>query len=270
MGKKNNLLNQYLEKAEIFAEFCNAVIYGGQTEIRAQDLAEAQQNYARMKRGRDGVLRSRVRERDVIKLLCRTPHFVKIAVENQDSLHFGMPFRCREYDDMEIGAQISELERKHRAAKDLQEEHFRTGLRDLIALLKRREDREAMGKYLAENQERLEHLDSELYDLLCVMLNLGSLRRRKEKYYNEETEDYRMCTAFREMMADSRKEGRREGIEIGERRGEKRGEKRGIALGEQRLSMLIERLNHDNRHEDILRVCADVSVRQQLYLEYSL
>ncbi len=79
-----------------------------------------------------------------------------------------------------------------------------------------------------------------------------------------------MCTAFREMMADSRKEGRREGIEIGERRGEKRGEKRGIALGEQRLSMLIERLNHDNRHEDILHVCADVSVRQQLYLEYSL
>ncbi len=329
MGKKNNLLNQYLEKAEIFAEFCNAVIYGGQTEIRAQDLAEAQQNYARMKRGRDGVLRSRVRERDVIKLLCRTPHFVKIALENQDSLHFGMPLRCREYDDMELVTQFSGLKRQHRAAKDLkegpeylsgiaqtdrlipvitivfyhgrekwtaarkltdmldmagidgkmrklvpdyqmnlvcledlQEEHFRTGLRDLIALMKRREDREAMGKYLAENQDRLEHLDSELYDLLCVMLNLGSLRKRKEKYYNEETEDYRMCTAFREMLADSRKEGRQEGIEIGE--------KRGIAFGEQRLSMLIERLTHDNRHEDILHVCADASVRQQLYLEYGL
>ncbi len=82
MGKKNDRLNQYLEKTEIFAEFCNVAIYDGQREILAQDLADAQRNYMRMKRGRDGVLRSKVRERDVLKLLCRTPHFVKIVVEN--------------------------------------------------------------------------------------------------------------------------------------------------------------------------------------------
>lgn len=71
MGKKNDLLNHYLEKAEIFAEFCNVAIYKGQRMILPQDLADAQRNYARMKRGRDGVLRSTVRERDVMKLLCR-------------------------------------------------------------------------------------------------------------------------------------------------------------------------------------------------------
>lgn len=321
MGKKNDLLNHYLEKAEIFAEFCNVAIYKGQRMILPQDLADAQRNYARMKRGRDGVLRSTVRERDVMKLLCRSPHFVKIALENQDSLHYCMPLRCREYDDLELNSQLTWLKKSHHDAQDLKngaeylsgisssdrltpvvtivfyhgkgdwnaarllsdmldtagmdptlkqllpdyrmnlvclqdlpEESFQTGLRDLIALLKRREDKKAMEKYLADNQERLSHIDQELYTLLCTMLNLSGLNRRREQYYNDETEDYDMCTAIRELRKESER--------IRERRGEKR--------GEERLGALIKCLTLDNRQEDVWAACTDASARQRLYVEYSV
>ena len=321
MGKKNDLLNQYLEKTDVFAELCNAAIYGGKKVIRPQELADMQRNYGRKISGRDGIPHRVTRARDAAKLLCHDAHFVKIAFENQDSLHFCMPLRCMEYDGMELSKQLAGLRRRHKAdndleggaeylsgiketdrlipvmtivfyhgrgqwtaarrlsgmldtagmdnamrrmlpdyrmnvvcLEDLKEEHFQTGLHDLIALMKRREDKEAFSKYLEDNRERLDHLDEELYILICTMLNLSVLNRCREKYYNKETGDYRMCTAVWEMKQD--------GIEIGK--------KRGIEIREKRMGLLAQKLTVAGRGEELLRAVEDEAVRSQLYLEFGI
>ena len=136
--------------------------------------------------------------------------------------------------------------------EDLQEENFETGLREMIALMKRRKDKAAFQKYCAEQEERLGHVDGDTYELLCAMLNLPVWKKKDSQ--NEKREDYNMCVAFQEWMEDEKKKG----IEIGEKRGEKR------------LGILIEKLVCDGRQEDILVASRSASARRKLYLEYGI
>lgn len=335
MGRKSDELCWYLNRPEVFADFCNGSIYGGKDVIAPYELAEAQHVYSpKRKKGRRYPGR---RERDVIKLLCREGHFVKIAVENQDRLNYCMPLRCSEYDLMEIARQVRRIkERRKREGtlkggveylsgikegdrvipvvtvvfyhgegkwttgrrlrdmldmggmdeelknlmadyrmnvvclEELEETHFKTGLRDLIGLMKRKGNREEFKKYCEENAERLQHMDAETYDVICAMLDIASLFPQKDDMQDGEREEYDMCVAIREMV----REGKMQGIEIGEKRGEergeKRGEKRGRKLGEKRLGLLMERLLQDGRQEDALRASRYASARKKLYLEYEI
>ena len=317
MGKKNDLLNQYLEKTDVFADLCNAVIYGGKKVILPYQLADMQRNYSRKKCGRDGIPHKVTRSRDAAKLLCRGGHFIKIAFENQDGLNFCMPLRCMEYDGMELSKQLGWIRHRHETdgdlhegaeylsgikegdrlipiltivfyhgkgkwtaarrlldmldtagadgairellpdyrmnvicLEDLDEDCFRTGLHDLVALMKRREDREAFSEYLDANRERLDHLDEELYTLICAMLNLSNLNRCRGKYYNKETGDYRMCTAIREMMQIEKKDG--------------------IEIGERRMGILAQKLTLAGRTDDLLKAVQDDAARSQFYLEFGI
>ncbi len=325
MGRKNRELCWYLGKPEVFADFCNGCIYGGRKVIFPDELAEAQRDYAGKKRGKDGRLHTGERERDVIKLLCRNRHFVKIALENQDKIHYGMPLRCGEYDMMEIGKQARHLREQYRkertlkggeeflsgmkktdrlipvvtivfyhgkgewraarqlremldmegmdgeleklaanyrmnvvCVEELEETRFRTGLRELVGLLKRRGNKEAFWKYCQENGERIGHLDADTYDVICTMLQFPLLSQKKEKCKNKEREDFNMCQALQELVRD------------GEKRGEKWGEKRGEKQGEEKLGDLIVKLLQDGRQEDALRASRYISVRKKLYAEYGI
>lgn len=130
--------------------------------------------------------------------------------------------------------------------EDLKEENFKTGLRELIGLMKRREDKAAMKKYCDENAERFKYMDEDSYEVICKMLNLKDLSGKKEAYKNHESEDYDMCRAFDEMIKD----------------GEKRGEKR--------LGSLMEKLLQSGRLEEALEASSNENLRQKLYQEYSI
>lgn len=41
MGKVNDALNDYMEDAEVFADFCNGVLYGGKKVITPEKLRKA-------------------------------------------------------------------------------------------------------------------------------------------------------------------------------------------------------------------------------------
>lgn len=239
MGRKNRELCWYLGKPEVFADFCNGCIYGGGKVIFSDELAKAQRDYAGKKRGKDGRLHTGERERDVIKLLCRNRHFVKIALENQDKIHYGMPLRCGEYDMMEIGKQARHLREQYRKERTLK-------------------GGEEFWKYCQENGERLGHLDADTYDVICTMLQFPLLSQKKEKCKNKEREDFNMCQALQELVRD------------GEKRGEKWGEKRGEKQGEEKLGDLIVKLLQDGRQEDALRASRYISVRKKLYAEYGI
>lgn len=325
MGKYDRTLGSYMSAPERFADFCNGSLYGGKQEISERDLAEVQKAYDEVMRDRNGRLKHVGRERDAAKLLCKGTQLVLIAVENQASLNYCMPFRCMEYDVMELAKQLRRLRNQYQkegglksteeylsgmksadrlipcitivfyhgrgkwkaprqlqemlntdgmdqtlqklladyqihviCLEDLDEANFRTGLRELIGLMKRRDDKTAMKKYCEENAERFARLDVDTYDVICKMLNLKHLSGRREAYKNQESEGYNLCRAFDEMIKD------------GEKRGERRGEKRGEKRGEERLGSLMEKLLQSGRLEEALKASTNANMRRKLYREYSI
>ena len=145
--------------------------------------------------------------------------------------------------------------------EDLKEEHFTTGLRDVIAMMKRSEDKEAMKAYCRENENRFQEMEEETYDVISVMINHKKMDEYKEKNRTEGGK-VNMCRAFDEMMADSK----RDGIRIGEKRGEKRGEKN----GERKFAALAGRLMKDSRTADLERAVNSEAFRRKLYREYGM
>lgn len=98
MGKVNDALNDYMDDPEIFADFCNGVLYGGRKVITPRKLAEYQKFYHEELQNRAGDKKPVRRERDVARLLCEREGLVIIAVENQDEENLYMPLRCMEYE----------------------------------------------------------------------------------------------------------------------------------------------------------------------------
>lgn len=159
----------------------------------------------------------------------------------------------------------------------MDENCFHTGLREIVGMMKRREDKSAMLKFYEENRSRFEKMDGEAFKLLCTTLNMKSLLKANEKLERNETMENmmtatemrgktNMCKAFEEILQDQKNLGKREGIKIGEERGEKRGEKR----GEARMGKLVELLIQDGRTNEILSVTQNLAARRRLYKEYGM
>lgn len=317
MGKYDRTIGWYLGKPEKFADFCNGSLYGGKQVISEQELMEVQTAYDEVMRDRNGRLKPVGRERDVAKLLRRGPHLVLIALENQLKRNYCMPFRCMEYDVMDVAKQLRMLRSRYEkeggldteeeylsgikktdrlipgitivfyhgkgkweapgqlsemldlegmddslkalfanyrihviCLDELKEENFKTGLRELIGMMKRRDDKAAMEKYCAENAERFMHMDEDTYDAVCKMLDLKGVWAKKERCRNLTKEDFDMCKAFDEMVKD--------------------GERRGVKHGEERLGSLMEKLLQSGRTEDALRASRNGKMRKKLYEEYGI
>ena len=110
-------------------------------------------------------------------------------------------------DVEELGKDFRKLLKDYRIRiynlKDLQEENYETSLREIIAIFKRSEDREAMKQYYLEHKERFKTLDEISIDTMGVLIGKKSL-----KLFPQEEGGLDMCKAFE----DEREEGREEGI----------------------------------------------------------
>ena len=140
---------------------------------------------------------------------------------------------------------------------DMDENCFHTGLREIVGMMKRREDKSAMLKFYEENRCRFEKMDEEAFKLLCTTLNMKSLLKTKEKLERNETMTAtetggktNMCKAFDEILQDQKK--------LGEKR------------GEARMSKLVELLMKDGRTNEILNVTQNLAARRRLYKEYGM
>lgn len=58
---------------------------------------------------------------------------------------------------------------------DLQEDRFRTGLRELIGVMKRSKNRDALCRYCEENEARFRELDEDTVEAIGVMINYPNL-----------------------------------------------------------------------------------------------
>lgn len=138
---------------------------------------------------------------------------------------------------------------------ELDETLFETGLRELIGIMKRVEDKVQMQRYIRDNAERLQNMDDELYDLICTMAGIRDLTVNQIKQDNETGKERRnMCKAWEDMKTDSREKGRKEGRKE----------------GEERLGTLINRLYKDGREADVPKAANSVRYRNRLYREYGM
>lgn len=154
--------------------------------------------------------------------------------------------------------------------RELDENLLETGLRELVGMVKRAGDKAGMQRFMEDNEARFKNMDDELYDLICTMLGLKELGRRRNQYENQGKETYDMCVAFQEMMRDSREEGRKIGRAEGEKSGERKGEKKGEKKGEARMGALILRLYNEGRTEEVRKAAESVRFRNRLYREYGM
>lgn len=111
--EKATAMRSFLCDRRRFADLFNGILFRGHEIIQAEDLQEASEQYAAME---DGVSE---RARD-IKMSMRTGETLCVlALENQSSVDYTLPYRCMQYDSLGYGKQLEELKRSNREAKSL-------------------------------------------------------------------------------------------------------------------------------------------------------
>lgn len=131
MGEKNDVLCSYLEKPEVFADLINGSLFGGREELKPEELTHMPEAYHAKKSLRNGETGRLNRARDVIKGISRGRRYALIAVENQDELHYAMPFRCMEYDVADYRRQLDQIKARHKKAGDLKSgAEYLSGMRE--------------------------------------------------------------------------------------------------------------------------------------------
>lgn len=91
--------------------------------------------------------------------------------------------------------------------REVDEEKFQTGLREVIGLLKRSGDKVALHQYCQENEERLRELDEETVNTIGAVIDYPALNR-----YRNEKGDMEMCRALEDLKREGYENGIREGI----------------------------------------------------------
>ena len=106
--KQNDVLLDYFDDNERFADFFNGILFQGRPEVRAEELEEASERYTqREKNGRrqigakKGEIEYRSRFRDLKKRMKDGGTLRILAMEAQELVDYSMPLRCMNYDVQE-------------------------------------------------------------------------------------------------------------------------------------------------------------------------
>lgn len=116
MGKENDAILSYLGDRERFAELFNRFYFEGCEIVRAQDISEASEVYHFQTGKREGRGGQRIRD---IKRHLKSGVCLKIlALEAQNDISYIMPWRIMEYDCLEYGNQIRNVQRENQRQEE--------------------------------------------------------------------------------------------------------------------------------------------------------
>lgn len=111
MGKENNILCNYLNDRERFADLFNGSFFGGRQVVKPGDLMEMSGVYTGQTPNGTHTYN---RTRDLIKQLKNGISLKVVAVEAQDYIDYSMPWRCMNYDAHEYEKQLHMIKQKNR------------------------------------------------------------------------------------------------------------------------------------------------------------
>ncbi len=111
MGKMNTAMCSFLSSTIRFADFFNGVLFQGREIIQASDLQTASEQYSET----ECITSQSFRD---IKMYMGSGETLRVlALENQNSVDYTLPYRCMQYDAMEYGRQLKELKQYNNKKK---------------------------------------------------------------------------------------------------------------------------------------------------------
>ena len=116
---RDNAINTFMSKPEIFADLFNAYVYDGRQVIRPENLEPADRLLSEVIGNAKGQAKL-TRYRDVFKVY-RDKHaaYILLGIEDQMAIHYAMPLRNMIYDALSLLARMRQKSAKHIALKDL-------------------------------------------------------------------------------------------------------------------------------------------------------
>ncbi len=129
--KADTVLKNYWNNKEQFADLFNAVLFQGETVIKAEELedGDTESSFVLEHKRYIEALKS---SRDHIKIQKKSSisgvHLVLLALESQEHIHYAMPMRIMGYDYSSYQKQYQELVNRHKRAKDLEGDEYLSGI----------------------------------------------------------------------------------------------------------------------------------------------
>lgn len=130
-------------------------------------------------------------------------------------------------------------------------EVFQTDVRQVFDFIRCSENKKML-RELVENDDYYQHMEEDAFDVVVKYANASELTQARD--YRGKDGKVDMCTAIKEMMEDSRREGLEEGIKE----------------GETLFAELIRRLFADDRAQDVKLASQDEEARKRFYREYGM
>lgn len=224
MGKDSGW-KRYFSDNRRYADIINGIGCEGKQLVQEADLDDAD-SQGRTKK-----------TRDLIRKTAFGVNFALIGIENQDTMDYEIPLRTMHYDVAEYEKQAAEIRRKVRENRNgLRAGEYLygyrksdklkpvitfvlysgkevwdgpTSLQEMLDFIRCSEDKEKL-RQLVENDVSYRNMDEDAYDVVAWYTNSTELMQVRD--YQREDGKIDMCTAIREMMEDSRKEGISTGI----------------------------------------------------------
>ena len=276
LGERSDAACAYLGQKEHLADFLNVVYYEGSLEVACFELQICNEISLPFvwQQGSGEVL---------AKEMSANEASAKIVVKDGKGRCYGI-FGVSEEVKYRYVVTVGRLEygvvQSHRQLgqekwevdrirlDDLKEDQFKSGLGVLVGILKRKDNKRTMKAFLGVEKKKLEQLDDETYNVICILSGNKKLLRKKEKCYRDG--GYDMCKAMEEMMQEREDRGEKRGEKRGERRGEALGEKRGEQNGIARVNELNKRLIAECRLEDLKKASSNQRYQKMLLKKYKL
>lgn len=128
--KPDTVLKEYWENNERYADFFNAVLFGGREVIKAAQLQERDTEESNVLELGDKD-ESITAARDLFRVIKTGMgvEFALVGIENQDKIHYGMPVRVMNLDAYAYDKQWKRLKQKYKDAEGMTEDEYLSRMR---------------------------------------------------------------------------------------------------------------------------------------------
>lgn len=128
--KPDTVLKEYWGNNERFADFFNAVLFGGREVIKAEQLQERdteESNVLELGDRQESITAAR----DLFRVLktAMGVEFALVGIENQDKVHYAMPIRVLNLDAYAYDRQWKRLKQKYKDEKEMTEDEYLSHMR---------------------------------------------------------------------------------------------------------------------------------------------
>lgn len=132
MGKKENIIVDYLSQPEVFSSLFNGFVFGGKQIVKPEILREIDGRFRFLltdgtTKGRKGTYEVIKRERDIVREVILDGsriHLAVLGIEQQSEIDYSMALRTLVYDTLEYLKQARVIEQEHKRKRDVKGREF--------------------------------------------------------------------------------------------------------------------------------------------------